>query len=83
MDDEDPGKQIVDSEIATRYGDLPVVVKDYIVVAEIVGDEGCSLLVSTGNNTAPWTIYGLLEYAEQFFRSRFASSDFGPDACGS
>jgi len=29
---QDPGKQIVDSEVAEKYGDLPVVVKDYVVV---------------------------------------------------
>ena len=72
----DPGKQIVDSEVADKYEDLPVVVKDYVVIAEILTDEGSSLLVSTGPATTPWAVYGLLQYGEHFFEEQFYNPDF-------
>ena len=73
---EDPGKQIVDSEVADKYEDLPVVVKEYVVIAEILTDEGSSLLVSTGPSTTPWPGYGLLQYGERFFEDQFYNPDF-------
>jgi len=72
----DPGKQILDSEVADKYEDLPVVVKDYVVIAEILTDEGSSLLVSTGPTTTPWAVYGLLQYGERFFEDQFYNPDF-------
>ena len=61
----DPGKQIVDLEVSDKFGeDLPVVVKDYVVIAEIMTDEGNTLLVSTSPTTTPWAVYGLLQYGK-------------------
>ncbi len=82
MADETPdiGKQIVDVEVSDKFGDeLPVVVKDYVVVAEIMTDEGSSLLVSTGTTTTPWAVYGLLQYGERFFEDQFYNPNFNPD----
>ena len=82
MADETPdiGKQIVDVEAADKFGeDLPVVVKDYVGVAEIMTDEGSSLLVSTGATTTPWAVYGLLQYGERFFEDQFYNPNFNPD----
>lgn len=73
---QDPGKQIVDSEVADKYEDLPVVVKDFVVVAEIMTDEGVSLLVSASPATTPWSILGLLQYAHKFFDDQLYNSDF-------
>ena len=73
----DVGKQIVDVEVADKYGDdLPVVVKDYVVIAEIMTDEGNTLLVST---STPWAIYGLLQYGERFFDDQFYNPNFNPE----
>ena len=77
---QDPGKQIVDSEVAEKCGDLPVVVKDYVVIAEVMGDDGTSLLVGTGPTTTPWTVFGLLQYANKFFDDQFYNPNFNPDA---
>lgn len=81
MDDfaQDPGKQIVDSEVSDRFEDLPVVVKDFIVIAEIMTDEGMSLLVSTNPQTTPWTVFGLLQYANKFFDDQFYNPNFNPE----
>ncbi len=77
---QDPGKQIVDLEVADKFGeDLPVVVKDYIVIAEVMSDEGSSLLVSTSPTTTPWGVYGLLQYGERFFDDQFYNPNFNPD----
>ena len=75
----DPGKQIVDVEVAGKYADLPVVVKDYVVIAEVMTDEGNTLLVSTSPQSTPWAIYGLLQYGERFFDDQFYNPDFNPD----
>jgi hypothetical protein len=75
----DPGKQIVDSEVTDKYGDLPVVIKDFVVVAEVMSDEGLSLLVSTSATTTPWTVFGLLRYANKFFDDQFYNPNFNPD----
>ena len=74
----DPGKQLVDSEVADKYEDLPVVVKDFVVIAEILTDEGTSLLVSTGPTTTPWTVFGLLQYGHKFFDDQFYNPRFNP-----
>ena len=75
---QDPGKQLVDSEVADKFEDLPVVVKDYIVIAEILTDDGTSLLVSTGPTTTPWTVFGLLQYGHKFFDDQFYNPHFHP-----
>jgi hypothetical protein len=75
----DPGKQIVDVEVVGKYADLPVVVKDYVVIAEVMTDEGNTLLVSTSPQSTPWAIYGLLQYGERFFDDQFYNPDFNPD----
>jgi hypothetical protein len=75
---QDPGKQLVDSEVADKFEDLPVVVKDYVVIAEILTDEGTSLLVSTGPTTTPWTVFGLLQYGRKFFDDQFYNPKFNP-----
>ena len=77
---QDPGKQIVDVEVADRFGeDLPVVVKDYVVIAEVMTDEGNTLLVSTSPQSTPWAIYGLLQYGERFFDDQFYNPNFNPE----
>jgi hypothetical protein len=76
---QDPGKQLVDSEVSDKFEDLPVVVKDYVVIAEILTDEGASLLVSTGPTTTPWTVFGLLQYGQKFFDDQFYNPKFNPD----
>ena len=77
---EDPCKQIVDIEVADKMGeDLPVVVKDYVVIAEVMTDEGNTLLVSTSPTTTPWAVYGLLQYGERFFDDQFYNPNFNPD----
>ena len=76
----DPGKQIVDVEVADKFGeDLPVVVKDYVVIAEVMTDEGNTLLVSTSPQSTPWAIYGLLQYGERFFDDQFYNPNFNPE----
>jgi hypothetical protein len=77
---QDPGKQIVDVEVADKFGeDLPVVVKDYVVIAEVMTDEGNTLLVSTSPQSTPWAIYGLLQYGERFFDDQFYNPNFNPE----
>ena len=75
---QDPTKQLLDSEVADKFEDLPVVVKDYVVIAEILTDEGTSLLVSTGPSTTPWTVFGLLQYGSKFFDDQFYNPHFNP-----
>jgi hypothetical protein len=81
MSDEpvDPGKQIVDLEVSDKLGDLPAVVKDYVVIAEVMTDEGNTLLVSTSPTATPWAVYGLLQYGERFFDDQFYNPNFNPD----
>ena len=76
---QDPCKQVVDSAVAEKFEDLPVVIKDFVVVAEVLTDEGTSLLVSHGPSTTPWTVYGLLQYANRFFDDQFYNPNFNPD----
>lgn len=74
------GKKIIDTAIEEKiHGDLPVVVKDYLVIAEVMSEDGTSLLVSTGPDTTPWAIYGLLQYGERFFDDQFYNPNFNPD----
>jgi hypothetical protein len=82
MENNDPAKKIVDAEVEHKYGDLPVVVKDFVVIAEVVTDDGISLLVSTSPSTTPWNTLGLIEYAHKFFDEQLDNSDFNPgEAC--
>jgi|TARA_R110000824_G_scaffold164144_5_gene340238 hypothetical protein len=77
---DDPCKQIVDIEIADKMGEgLPAVVKDYVVIAEVMTDEGNTLLVSTSPTATPWAVYGLLQYGERFFDDQFYNPNFNPD----
>ena len=75
---QDPCKQVVDSAVAEKFEDLPVVIKDFVVVAEVLTDEGTSLLVSHGPSTTPWTVFGLLQYANRFFDDQFYNPHFHP-----
>ena len=75
---QDPCKQVVDSAIAEKFDDLPVVIKDFVVVAEVLTDEGISLLVSHGPSTTPWTVSDYCSMPISFLMINFITRTLPP-----